>query len=152
MHAIKFNFSLLKILIGITISTLTLSCQKDTAVTTENISSSAPARDTILINTALQMGVFVNGVHTTSGNVLWLRTSGKDSLYLTNFKTDAGPDLKVYLSTDSRASSFVNLGDLKAFTGNQYYPIPAGKEPTDYKYVLIWCQRYSVLFGSAELK
>jgi hypothetical protein len=127
------------------------SCKKDTAMETA-ASTNTPARDTTTTNNALQMGSFINGVHPTSGNVFWLRTGGKDSLYLANFKTDAGPDLKVYLATDIRASSFVNLGDLKAFAGNQYYAIPAGKEPSDYKYVLIWCQRFSVLFGSAELK
>jgi hypothetical protein len=127
------------------------SCQKNTAMETA-ASTNTPARDTTITNNALQMGGFMNGVHPTSGNVFWLRTGGKDSLYLANFKTDAGPDLKVYLATDIRASSFANLGDLKAFSGNQYYAIPAGKEPADYKYVLIWCQRFSVLFGSAELK
>ena len=146
-----FNCKFTKTLIILVIVSLAIGCKKDMAVRTET-SSNTPARDTMSINKALQMGVFINGVHTTSGNVFWLRTSGKDSLYLTNFKTDAGPDLKVYLSTDSRASNFVNLGDLKAFTGNQYYAIPAGKEPTDYKFVLIWYQRFSVLFGSAELK
>jgi hypothetical protein len=57
----------------------------------------------------------------------------------------------VYLSTDDRASEFVNLGNLKANNGNQNYDIPDGTDLEKYNNVLIWCKSFSVLFGSAEL-
>jgi len=79
------------------------------------------------------------------GNVLRL-----EDLIVTN-----GPDLYVYLSTDSTdksASDFVNLGRLKANIGNQNYEIPEGIDITKYDTVLIWCRAFSVLFGSADLK
>jgi len=79
------------------------------------------------------------------GNVLRL-----EDLIVTN-----GPDLYVYLSTDSTdksASDFVNLGRLKANIGNQNYQIPEGTDISKYDTVLIWCRAFSVLFGSADLK
>ena len=76
-----------------------------------------------------------------------------DSLYLRyeNFKTINGPDLFVYLSTDEKASDFVNLGELKATEGNLNYEIPEGVNPEDYPYALVWCKAFGVLFNSAKL-
>ena len=48
-------------------------------------------------------------------------------------------------------SSFISLGDLKAASGDQEYDIPATANKSEYKYILIWCQRFSVLFGSANI-
>jgi Electron transfer DM13 len=62
-----------------------------------------------------------------------------------------GPDLYVYLSTDKNASDFVNLGRLKGNVGDQNYEIPDGTDFSKYDTALIWCQAFSVLFGSAEL-
>jgi len=57
----------------------------------------------------------------------------------------------VYLSTDTKATEFVNLGKLKANIGNQNYEIPQDVDLKKYNKVLIWCKAFSVLFGSAEL-
>ena len=57
----------------------------------------------------------------------------------------------VYLSTDENASDFVNLGTLKASSGNQNYEIPNDMDLDKYNKVLIWCKAFGVLFGSAEL-
>ena len=74
-----------------------------------------------------------------------------ETLYLTDFKTDWGPDLKVYLSTDKEATEFVDLGELQSKEGDQEYELPPGTNPEDYVYVLVWCRAFSVLFTSAEL-
>jgi Electron transfer DM13 len=103
-------------------------------------------------STVISSGNFVNAVHTTSGKASWHVVGTKQTIYLTNFSTDAGPNLKVYLSKDLKASSFITLGDLKANTGNQIYPITTSATPSEYKYVLIWCERFSVLFGSARIQ
>ena len=60
-------------------------------------------------------------------------------------------DLYVYLSTDEGASDYVSLGTLKANMGNQNYEIPSDVDVAKYSKVLIWCQAFSVLFGSADL-
>ncbi len=102
--------------------------------------------------TLLVKGDFMNGVHQVRGKAEWHKTVNTQTLLLSNFSSDAGPDLKVYLSKDSAASSFILLGNLKSTTGNQTYSIPNTATTTDYKYILIWCQRFSVLFGSAKIQ
>ena len=100
-------------------------------------------------------GTFVgvnDGIHNADGNVKVIRLSnGTDILRLEDFSSTNGPDLYVYLSTDKSASDFVNLGRLKGNVGNQNYQIPQGTELEKYDTVLIWCQAFSVLFGSAEI-
>jgi Electron transfer DM13 len=72
-------------------------------------------------------------------------------LRLENFKSTNGPNVHVYLSTDKRATDYVDLGKLKANNGNQNYDIPAGTDIRKHNIVLIWCKDFSVLFGSAVL-
>jgi hypothetical protein len=100
-------------------------------------------------------GVFVgvgDGIHDAQGNVLVIPLeNGQKVLRLEDFRSTNGPDLYVYLATDSGASDYVSLGRLKANIGNQNYDIPAGTDLSKYDNVLIWCKQFSVLFGSAEL-
>jgi hypothetical protein len=46
----------------------------------------------------------------------------------------------------------VNLGRLKGNQGNQNYRIPADVDLSRYTSVSIWCDRFNVSFGAAELK
>jgi hypothetical protein len=96
------------------------------------------------------MGDFVDGAHPTSGNANV--NSDKTELSFTNFKTDNGPKLLVYLSTDTEASEYVNLGDLKGVSGNFTYSIPTNTDLLKFKIVNIWCVDFLVSFGTAELK
>jgi len=67
-------------------------------------------------------GSFISGAHTTTGNVLV--NTQKTKLSFVNFKTDSGPRLLVYLTTEVGSSDFVSLGDLKGTSGNFTYNIP----------------------------
>jgi thymidine phosphorylase len=67
------------------------------------------------------------------------------------FKTDSGPDLRVYVSKSTSNSDFIEVGKLKSTSGNFYYAIDGSVNNIDYKYVLIWCEDFSVLFGNAQL-
>ncbi|HEV8386617.1 MAG TPA: DM13 domain-containing protein [Nitrososphaera sp.] len=99
-------------------------------------------------------GMFVgvgDGIHDAKGTATVIPVDSGNVLRLEEFKSTNGPDLYVYLSTDKGATEFVNLGRLKANIGNQNYDIPAGTDLTKYDTVLVWCQQFSVLFGSAEL-
>src|SRR3712207_4877906 len=114
------------------------------------------AAATTLGLTSLLIGEFVgvnDGIHNAEGlaKVIQLDNAGV-ILRLENFKATNGPDLYVYLATDNSASDFVNLGRLKGNIGNQNYDIPEGTDFSKYHTVLIWCQAFSVLFGSAELQ
>lgn len=99
----------------------------------------------------LVQGDFMSNVHPTSGNVKLYEKDGKRTLVFDNFKTDSGPDLRIYLSEDKAASKFVEVSN-KVNLGNYFVELPAAADPKNQKYVLIWCKQFSVLFGNAELK
>jgi len=96
------------------------------------------------------MGDFISRAHPTSGKAAV--SSDKTKLAFTNFKTDNGPKLLVYLSTDENSTEFVNLGDLKGIQGDFTYNVPTNTDFGKYKLVNIWCVDFSVSFGTAELK
>ncbi len=102
--------------------------------------------------TLLKEGTLMSSAHTVSGTVKIYDDAGKKVLVLEPFSTENGPDLKVYLSTDEKATDYINLGALKSTTGKQSYDVTGMPDLDKYKYVLIWCQQYSVLFGKSELQ
>ena len=103
--------------------------------------------------TASRTGMFQGaGRYRVSGKASLLQNTDKLVLRLENFSSSSGPALKVYLSKDTRATSFVNLGELKALNGNFNYEVDKNRYNADFRYVLIWCEEFSVLFGTAELK
>lgn len=87
--------------------------------------------------------------HPASGIVKVIRTENSKILRYENFKTINGPDLYVYLSKDLEAKDFVNLGKLKATEGNINYEVPLNTNLEDYRYVMIWCKAFGVLFNYA---
>ena len=75
-----------------------------------------------------------------------------------DFATDNGPDLNVYLHTagpdasvDDLVGDFIDLGDLKGNIGAQNYVVPDGIDLDRYNTVSVWCVRFRVVFGTAEL-
>lgn len=88
----------------------------------------------------------------TKGTAKYYSRANDQLLRLENFKTDNGPALKVYISSDDKATDFIDLGALKAVSGNQNYSISKNINLSNYPFVLIWCEQFSVLFGSAEVK
>lgn len=94
-------------------------------------------------------GVFVSDAHPTMGTVTV--NEAITNLSLTNFKTDDGPKLLLYLSTEVDSKEYVDLGELKGLDGDYDYAIPAGTDIEKYKYVVVWCIDFSVSFGHAEL-
>lgn len=93
-------------------------------------------------------GELSKGNYQTTGRVI-----AKDNLLtFQNLSTNNGPRLRVYLSTGTGISDFVDLGDLQSPTGTQSYTIPTGTDLGKYDHVLIWCEPFGVLFGSAQLR
>jgi hypothetical protein len=93
-----------------------------------------------------------DGFHMASGQVKVLQVSdGTQVLRFENLDVTNGPDLYVYLATDTTAKDFISLGRLKGNMGNQNYPIPKNIDFEKYNTVLIWCQAFSTLFGSSKL-
>ena len=97
------------------------------------------------------MGSFQSDAHPTSGTASILETNNTFVLRFENFKTDSGPGLYVYISTDLEAIDYINLGMLKATEGDFNYEIDSEIDFNTYNNVLIWCEPFSVLFGYAEL-
>ncbi len=104
-------------------------------------------------------GDFVDRSHPTSGIADVLNDgSAQRFLRFEDFETDNGPDLHVYLSTAPAHAAtaacdddFIDLGDLKGNIGSQNYEIPVGIDLDRYSTVVIWCVRFGVAFGAAEL-
>ncbi len=107
----------------------------------------------------LASGEFMSRSHPTSGRVTVLNDGSEQRfLRFEDFRTDNGPDLNVWLSSapaDAPVRDFLNdwidLGDLKGNVGAQNYEIPPSVDLDRYSTVLVWCVRFSVVFGSAPL-
>ena len=104
-------------------------------------------------------GSFIDRSHPTEGVAVVLN-DGTEQRFLRfeDFATDNGPDLNVYLSSapaDASAGEFdddfVDLGDLKGNVGAQNYEIPTSVDLSHHSTVVIWCVRFRVAFGAAEL-
>ena len=95
-------------------------------------------------------GSFMSGAHPTIGKAT--ANNDKMKLSFTNFKTDAGPSLEVYLATDASASNYVTLGALQGVEGDYEYMLPNNIDLEVYNHVIIWCVPFSVNFGYAVLE
>ncbi|MGX7761368.1 DM13 domain-containing protein [Streptomyces angustmyceticus] len=108
---------------------------------------------------ALAEGHFVTHEHDTSGTARTVRLAdGGQVLRLEGLKTSEGPDVRVYLSPRAADSAKAGLGDgavelgkLKGNLGNQNYSVPAGTDLSTFRSAVIWCARFSVSFGAADL-
>ncbi|MBV8068218.1 MAG: DM13 domain-containing protein [Candidatus Eremiobacteraeota bacterium] len=110
--------------------------------------------------TALESGNLVAGAHDTAGTVTIYRLDNGDRvLRLTNFHTSNGPDVHIYLTSaekvkangDVTGGKYLDLGSLKGNIGDQNYTIPSGVALADYHSVSVWCARFHVNFGAAQL-
>jgi uncharacterized protein (UPF0333 family) len=89
--------------------------------------------------------------HPASGS-LRIVSDGTDTyIRYENFKTINGPDIYVYLANDLEAKDFVSLGRVKATEGNVNYKIPDDIRVSEYKYVMVWCKAFGVLFNYADI-
>ncbi|MFD5247248.1 DM13 domain-containing protein [Amycolatopsis sp. NPDC058340] len=113
--------------------------------------------------TVVATGALISHEHATTGDVRILRAAdGSLVLRLENLDTSNGPDLRVWL-TDAPVipgkagwsvfddGAYVSVGKLKGNKGNQNYQLPAGTDLARYSSVTIWCDRFNVSFGAAEL-
>lgn len=96
-------------------------------------------------------GSFVSAVHPTSG--LATIDKNKTMLTFTNFMSDNGPNLDIYLVADlsNVNADFINLGDIKGLNGTYSYNLPGNIDLKVYKTVVIWCSDFNVNFGYATL-
>ncbi|UXM90199.1 DM13 domain-containing protein [Paenarthrobacter sp. JL.01a] len=108
----------------------------------------------------VRTGMFGSQEHQTTGTAQLLKLpDGSHVLRLEDLASSDGPDVKVWLSSleaggdwyKYRSGRYVDLGAVKATHGNQNYAIPAGTDLSGVASVVLWCDRFSVAFGSAPL-
>ncbi len=95
---------------------------------------------------------FVAQAHEVEGRAQLIKIGADHTVRFEDFKTINGPDVNIYLATDTSAQDFIDLGDIKATEGNMNYAVPAETDFTKYDTVLVWCKDFNVLFSYAELK
>ncbi|MFH9135261.1 DM13 domain-containing protein [Streptomyces sp. NPDC017524] len=111
----------------------------------------------------LATGELISHEHRTRGTVKVVRLpDGSRTLRLEGLDTSNGPDLHVWITDapvkEGRAGWSVfddgaheSLGKLKGNKGDQNYALPGGIDLDEFTSVSIWCARFSVSFGAAEL-
>jgi Electron transfer DM13 len=110
----------------------------------------------------LYTGLLAARAHPTSGRAsIYQAPGGKRELRLTDFSTSNGPNVHVVLAQSADAKlkqnfvkgelDSVELGSLKANQGDQNYELPDSADLGRYDTVVIYCERFHVLFGVAKL-
>ncbi|MCH9851567.1 MAG: DM13 domain-containing protein [Actinomycetia bacterium] len=135
----------------------------DSTANSGDDASAEPSVEETPKRTVTAEGTFISHEHSTAGKARIITLEdGSRVLRLVGLDTDNGPDLKVWLAAapviEGRDGWFVfdddeylSLGALKGNKGNQNYPIPDDADISDLTSVTIWCERFSVSFGAAEL-
>ncbi len=139
----------MKKLIILSVLLISVCCSEENATPTAPLTTNNDFDPSMA--TLIKSGTLVGVGHTVSGTAALYESAGKKVVLLDPFSSQNGPDLKVYLSKDQNASQYISLGKLKTTTGKQSYEVPGNPDVTDYDFVLIWCEQFSVLFGKAEL-
>jgi hypothetical protein len=113
--------------------------------------------EAIATGTAELAGSFESRAHTTTGTARVIeQADGSRVLALVDFRTDAGPDLFVYVVPRATEGTDVDgatrLGALKGNVGDQQYALPAELALAEEATVVVWCRAFSVSFGAAPLR
>lgn len=109
----------------------------------------------------LAQGDFYSVAHNGSGVVHFYQVEEIGIvLRLEDFLVENGPELHVYLTsadpientTGVDLADAVDLGELKALSGDQTYEVPADLDLTSYHSVVIWCVPYQIPFIAAPIQ
>lgn len=152
----------MKNLLSTGLSALMLTAVVVPVAQTVNVSDAfaAPISITQSAKTLLTSGQFVtvDQGHPTTGTARIVEKNGQRILEFDGaFDTARGPAVQVLLyKGDSVPVSlaegdYVYVGDLKSFEGSQGYVLPANLNLDDYGSVAIWCARFNVTFGYADI-
>jgi hypothetical protein len=91
--------------------------------------------------------------HVTNGNVTIRRTADGVVVVLEDdFDFDGAPDPKLGFGKDGKYDSASQISHLGSNKGRQVYEVPASIDPEAYNQFYVWCEKYSVPLGVADLK
>ena len=110
-------------------------------------------------------GTFEDGEpgHRVRGTIQVVEVNGTHHLRFIDYEQTQGPDVFVYLTEATRwdrdtveSGLLVRIdggadGGESTKTGTFHQALPSDFDPTRYRGVAIWCDRFDVLFGSAVL-
>ncbi len=100
-------------------------------------------------------GEFEARDHPGVGTATLVDTGDGTVLTLTEFATDNGPDLFVYLvpadAPDGSVEGSIDLGTLKGNVGDQQYDVPDEVDAGAGWRVVVWCRAFAVTFTEALL-
>ena len=126
-------------------------------------STSPPSRPRPPVPHTLATGQLISHEHATSGTVQLIRLAdGSHVVRLENLDTSNGPDLRV-CSTDApvkvgegrlarlRRREVRQPRQAQGQQGKSELRPARGVDPSSYSSVSIWCDRFDVSFGAAEL-
>ena len=89
---------------------------------------------------------------TTGGVTITENADGTSTItFDAAFSLDGAPDPQVGFGKDGTFSSTSNLGPRKSITGAQSYIVPAGLDISDFNELYIWCVKFAVPLGVAQL-
>ncbi|GEM48942.1 DM13 domain-containing protein [Deinococcus cellulosilyticus] len=145
----------LKILFALSLSTLALPA----VVYAQNGMKQTEMKQ----GTMMQEQLTFKSLHApTQGRVSFQKNpDGTSTLMIKGLKTEAAPDLKVWLykkavqdAADIKKASgqYVVVGGLKTFSGNFSFKLPKSVKPDDFQSVVLWCDLVSTAFGVANLR
>ena len=121
---------------------------------------------TMMKNDAMAKGMMDHGMmaaratfsgahgHAVTGGYAIVEKDGGQVLMLgDDFALDGAPDPYIVLSGTDKGSGkgTLNLGMLERHKGASSFAIPAGTDLGRYHQVLVWCKKYNVTLGKAEL-
>jgi len=103
--------------------------------------------------TAVSAGKFSGrSDHITTGQVTLEKTnSGYQLSFAGDFSLDGAPDPVVAIGNNGTYVKANKLGKLEKITGRQTYALPANFTPGQFSQVYVWCEKFDVPLGIADL-
>lgn len=91
--------------------------------------------------------------HVTTGTAEVIKTDAGYIIKLgADFSFDGAPDPKVALGKDGEYDPATLIEPLKSNTGEQSYAVPESIDVSAYNEVYIWCEKFAVGLGVAQIK
>jgi len=141
-------------------STSTTAATETTQPPGETTTTTQPPTTTTAAQSApvqVTTGAFYGIDHSAEGTA---SVYEQDGTYVLRFEDDTdiqnGPDLYVWVlpSDDYEGGTppgYIDLGKIKGNVGGQNYALPGDFDPNEHRFVLVWCDRFSVPFAAAPL-
>lgn len=105
------------------------------------------------VATAIASGTFSGrSDHITTGKVTLEKTANGYQLnFASDFSLDGAPDPIVAIGNGEVYQATNKISALRNKTGHQVYQLPAGFTPGQFSQVYVWCEKFSVPLGIADL-